>query len=106
MAQIGFSAAWCTEPLVLSLGKLATGQAGYYLDQAHGSLSRAQSVSSGVEDYYLGALEAAGSWDGACAGAHGLRGTVGSEELMRVLAGEHPVTGEPLGRVVPNRRPA
>lgn len=36
---------------MLSIGKLATGQAGYYLDQAHGSLSRTQAVSSGVEDY-------------------------------------------------------
>src|SRR5215210_6738678 len=65
MAQIGFSAAWCTESIVLSLGKLATGQAGYYLDQAHGSLSRAQSVASGVEDYYLGGPEADGLWMGS-----------------------------------------
>jgi conjugative relaxase-like TrwC/TraI family protein len=62
-------------------------------------------VSSGVEDYYLGGPEAAGSWEGAGSRALGLHGTVSAEELMRVLAGEHPVTGEPLGRVLPNRRP-
>src|SRR5215210_685525 len=105
MAQIGFSAAWCTESIVLSLGKLATGQAGYYLDQAHGSLTRTQSVASGVEDYYLGGPEADGLWMGAGAEALGLRGAVGSEPLLRVLAGEHPATGAPLGRVLAARRP-
>src|SRR5215208_211664 len=90
MAQIGFSAAWCTESIVLSLGKLATGQAGYYLDQAHGSLTRAQSVASGVEDYYLGGPEADGLWMGAGAAALGLGGTVGSEPLLRVLAARRP----------------
>ena len=49
---------------MLSLGKLATGQARYYLDQAHGSLTRAQSVASGVEDYYLAGPEADGLWMG------------------------------------------
>src|SRR5829696_6463939 len=93
------------EPIVLSLGKLATGQAGYYLDQAHGSLSRAQSVASGVEDYYLGGPEHDGLWLGAGAAALGLRGAVGSEPLLRVLAGEHPATGAPLGRVLAERRP-
>src|SRR5215210_244632 len=105
MAQIGFSAAWCTESIVLSLGKLATGQAGYYLDQAHGSLTRTQSVTSGVEDYYLGGPEAAGEWMGAGAAALGLKGQVGGAALNRVLAGEHPATGAPLGRVLSARRP-
>src|SRR3712207_5108305 len=42
-----------------------------------------------------------------CAGAAalGLQGTVASEPLLRVLAGEHPATGEPLGRVLAARRP-
>src|SRR5215213_9200009 len=93
------------ESIVLSLGKLATGQAGYYLDQAHGSLSRTQSVTSGVEDYYLGGPEADGLWLGAGAAALGLRGAVGSEPLLRVLAGEHPGSGAPLGRVLSARRP-
>ena len=39
---------------MLSIGKLAVGQAGYYLEQAQGSVTRAGAVSSGVEDYYLG----------------------------------------------------
>ena len=70
---------------MLSLGKLATGQAGYYLDQAYGSLSHTQSVSSGVEDYYLGGPEADGPWVGAGAAALGLRGTVSVEPFNRVL---------------------
>ena len=90
---------------MLSLDKLATGQARYYLDQAHGSLTRAQSVASGVEDYYLAGPEADGLWMGAGAAALGLQGTVASEPLLRVLAGEHPATGEPLGRVLAARRP-
>ena len=39
---------------MLSIGKLAVGQADYYLEQAQGSVTRAGAVSSGVEDYYLG----------------------------------------------------
>src|SRR3954454_22144560 len=89
---------------MLSLGKLATGQAGYYLDQAQGSLSRMRSVSSGVEDYYLGGPEPAGEWMGAGAVALVLKGQVGDVALNCVLAGEHPVTGEPLGRVLAARR--
>src|SRR5687767_9211983 len=90
---------------MLSLGKLATGQAGYYLDQADGSVSHVGSVSSGVEDYYLGGPEPYGRWVGAGAATLGLRGKVSGELLNRVLAGEHPATGEPLGRVLPARRP-
>ena len=75
---------------MLSIGKLATGQAEYYLEQAHGSVTRAAAVSSGVEDYYLGGPEADGIWAGAGAAALGLRGTVGARELDRVLNGEHP----------------
>jgi conjugative relaxase-like TrwC/TraI family protein len=90
---------------MLSIGKLATGQAEYYLEQAHGSVTRAAAVSSGVEDYYLGGPEADGIWAGAGAAALGLRGTVGARELDRVLIGEHPATGEPLGRVLKARVP-
>src|SRR5215218_7866846 len=93
------------EPIVLSLGKLAAGQAGYYLDQAQGTTTRAQAVASGVEDYYLGGHEAKGRWAGAGAAALGLRGEVAHEPLLRVLAGEHPATGDPLGRVLASRRP-
>jgi conjugative relaxase-like TrwC/TraI family protein len=90
---------------MLSLGKLATGQADYYLEQAHGSLSRAQAVSSGVEDYYLGGPEAPGVWAGAGAAALRLSGGVEGVQLACVLAGEHPATGAPLGRVLAARRP-
>ena len=90
---------------MLSIGKLATGQAEYYLEQAHGSVTRAAAVRSGVEDYYLGGPEADGIWAGAGAAALGLRGTVGARELDRVLNGEHPATGEPLGRVLKARVP-
>jgi len=39
---------------MLSIGKLATGQADYYLEQAAGRIERATSVASGAEDNYLG----------------------------------------------------
>jgi hypothetical protein len=45
---------------VLSIGKLAAGQARYYLDQTGGRIDRASSVASGVEDYYVGGAEAPG----------------------------------------------
>lgn len=90
---------------MLSIGKLAAGQADYYLEQAHGSVTRAGAVSSGVEDYYLGGPEASGTWDGAGAAALGLSGSVSGTQLERVLAGEHAVSGEPLGRVLPRRVP-
>jgi conjugative relaxase-like TrwC/TraI family protein len=90
---------------VLSIGKLATGQADYYLEQAHGAVTRATAVSSGVEDYYLGGPEASGEWVGAGGAALGLRGPVNATELDRVLSGQHPATGEALGRVLSARVP-
>ena len=93
------------ETLLLSLGKLATGQARYYLEQANGSLTRTAAVSSGVEDYYLGGPEAVGVWTCAGAAALGLKGEVDATALNRVLSGEHPATGAPLGRVLTARRP-
>ena len=90
---------------MLSIGKLATRQAEYYLEQAQEPVTRAKAVSSGVEDYYLAGPEAAGRWLGAGAAALGLRGTVEAEELERVLSGEHPGSGEALGRVLSARVP-
>src|SRR4051794_21729550 len=90
---------------MLSIGKLAAGQAGYYLEQAHGSVTRAGAVRTGVEDYYLGAPEAAGEWVGDGGSALGLGGAVDATRLDRVLAGEHPTTGDPLGRAVAGRVP-
>jgi hypothetical protein len=103
IARLGGSAAWCSD--VLSIGKLAVGQAGYYLEQAHGSVSRAGALHSGVEDYYLGGPEAAGVWVGGGGRALGLVGNVDAVRLDRVLAGEHPSSGVPLGRVVDGRVP-
>ena len=90
---------------MLSIGKLAVGQADYYLEQAQGAVTRAGSVRSGVEDYYLGGPEAAGAWIGDGAPALGFVGVVDAARLDRVLAGEHPASGEPLGRVVRGRVP-
>jgi hypothetical protein len=36
---------------VLSIGKLATGQANYYLQQVERRIDRTTSVATGVEDY-------------------------------------------------------
>jgi conjugative relaxase-like TrwC/TraI family protein len=90
---------------VLSIGKLAVGQADYYLEQAQGSVTRARAVSSGVEDYYLRGPEAPGQWVGSGISAVGLIGTVDALRLDRVLGGCAPASGEPLGRVVPRRVP-
>ena len=90
---------------MLSIGKLAVGQADYYLEQAQGSVTRAGAVSSGVEDYYLSGAEAPGVWVGDGVRALGLGGTVDALRLDRVLSGCAPASGEPLGRVVPRRVP-
>ena len=90
---------------MLSIGKLAVGQADYYLAQAQGSVTRAGAVASGVEDYYLGGGEAAGVWVGDGVRALGLGGTVDALRLDRVLSGCAPGSGELLGRAVPRRVP-
>jgi conjugative relaxase-like TrwC/TraI family protein len=75
---------------VLSIGKLAAGPGAgrYYVDQ----------VASGREDYYAGEGEAPGRWTGAGSRALGLRGRVGDEELVRLLSGRDPRSGDLLGR--------
>src|SRR5687767_15114588 len=90
---------------MLSIGKLGTGQQGYYLEQAQGSVTRVGAVSSGIEDYYLTGPEAPGIWVGSGAPALSLQGTVRAEPLDRVLAGQHPSSGEQLGRVLKDRVP-
>ena len=85
---------------MLSIGKLATGQADYYLQQAEGRVDRTTSVASGVEDYYTGGPEAAGEWLGRGAASLGLSGRVGDRKLRAVPEGLHPkdrlrATGEP-----------
>ena len=78
---------------MLSIGKLAAGQAKYYLDQAEGRVDVVESVGEGVEDYYLTPTEARGRWIGSEAGELGLTGSVGGEQLRRVLAGLDPRDG-------------
>jgi conjugative relaxase-like TrwC/TraI family protein/excisionase family DNA binding protein len=81
---------------VLSIGKLAAGQAKYYLEQAQGRVDAIQSVASGAEDYYTHASEARGVWLGRGAATLELCGVVGANELRSLLEGVHPRTGEPL----------
>ena len=90
---------------MLSIGKIAVGHADYYLEQAHGPVTRTRAVTSGVDDYYLSGPEPAGEWIGDGAALLSLRGQVDGEELQRVLAGEHPANGVPLGRKASARVP-
>ena len=66
---------------MLSIGKLAKGQEGYYLD----------AVARGVEDYYLEG-EAPGRWLGAGTALLGLAGEVDADALAAVLDGRDPTT--------------
>src|SRR3954452_15045705 len=84
------------EMTMLSIGKLAAGQAKYYLDQAQVRVDVVQSVGSGVEDYYVGPGEARGRWIGVAAGELGLRGEVDADGLRRVLEGLDPQNGMEL----------
>src|SRR3954465_2522713 len=81
---------------VLSIGKLAAGQAKYYLDQAEVRVDVVQSVGGGVEDYYVGPGEARGRWIGAAARELGLGGKVEADALRRVLEGLDPRDGSEL----------
>ncbi|MGB5381026.1 MAG: MobF family relaxase [Acidimicrobiia bacterium] len=50
------------------------------------------------EDYYLRGGLATGVWRGSGATDQNLGGTVSAEGLVRLFGGEHPATGEQLGR--------
>lgn len=50
------------------------------------------------EDYYLRGGTASGRWHGSSAGELGMQGTVSAEGLVRLFDGQHPATGEQLGR--------
>ena len=67
---------------------MAKGQEDYYL----------QTVAKGVEDYYLGSGEAPGRWLGKGAAELQLQGQVFDQDLIRVMGGLDPATGERLGR--------
>jgi conjugative relaxase-like TrwC/TraI family protein len=75
---------------VLSIGKLAAGQAKYYLNQAEARVDVVASVGDGIEDYYVGGLEARGEWLGRAAVELGLVGPVDGNALRPLLAGFDP----------------
>ena len=91
---------------MLSLAKLRGGTgATYWLEQAQGRVTHADSVSSGVEDYYLAGPEAAGQWIGGGVAGLELGGEVEEVALTRLLDRQHPHTGEALPRPRRGRPP-
>jgi conjugative relaxase-like TrwC/TraI family protein len=72
---------------MLSIGKMGAGQEGYYLGK----------VAEGAEDYYSGEGEAEGYWLGDAAEDLGLQGKVDPDQLVGMLTGNNPASGEPLG---------
>ena len=80
---------------MLSIGKITLAGEGYYLD----------AVADGVDEYYRGVGEAPGRWLGSASHDLGLGGEVEPSDLRAVWAGEHPGTGDRLGRF-PNREVA
>ncbi len=54
------------------------------------------SVADGVEDYFMGAGEAPGVWQGRWSGELGLEGVVEAEALRALIEGRDPRTGEDL----------
>jgi conjugative relaxase-like TrwC/TraI family protein len=72
---------------MLSIGKLGRGQERYYLDK----------VAEGAEDYYSGEGEGEGYWLGDAARDLGLQGKVEPSQLVAMLTGEDPASGEALG---------
>src|SRR5919201_3683175 len=81
---------------MLSIGKLAAGQAKYYLEQAEGRVDVVDSVGEGAEEYYVGGSEARGEWVGGASAELGRGGPVEPSQLRRVLAGLHPAGEVPL----------
>jgi conjugative relaxase-like TrwC/TraI family protein len=72
--------------VVLSIGKLATGQERYYEQQ----------VAQGLDDYFTGRGESPGRWLGRGAAELGLRGTVEDGELSVLMGGRDPRAGRTL----------
>jgi conjugative relaxase-like TrwC/TraI family protein len=81
---------------MLSVGKLGAGQHSYYLGK----------VAEGAEDYYSGEGEAEGYWLGDSAEDLGLQGKVDADQLVAMLTGNDPASGDPLGlKTAPGREP-
>lgn len=74
---------------MLSIGKLGKGQERYYLEK----------VAEGAEDYYSGEGEEPGQWLGDAAAELGLSGEIEPDQLVAMLTGMNPATGEPLGLI-------
>ena len=65
-----------------------------------------EKVAEGAEDYYSGEGEAEGYWLGEATRLLGLEGKVEPDQLVAMLSGRHPLTGEPLGlKSAPGREP-
>ncbi|HEV7400373.1 MAG TPA: MobF family relaxase [Solirubrobacterales bacterium] len=56
-----------------------------------------EKVAEGAEDYYSGEGEEAGQWLGDAAAELGLSGEIEPDQLVAMLTGMNPATGEPLG---------
>ena len=87
------SARRLTRQRMLSIGKLANGQANYYLDLAGERVDRGSRVATGVEDYYVGGAEPPGRWTGGMASEIGLAGEVKAEALKDLLDERAPQDG-------------
>jgi conjugative relaxase-like TrwC/TraI family protein len=72
---------------VLSIGKLVAGAEDYYLNM----------VAAGREEYYTGAGESPGTWQGSGTAVLGLAGEVTGDDLRAMLAGISPSSGSELG---------
>ena len=90
---------------MLSIGKLAVGQADYYLEQAHGPTTRTRAVSSGVEDYYLGGPEPAGEWIGAARRCSACAARSTATSCIACSPASTRRAGVPLGRWTASRVP-
>ncbi|MGH9211707.1 MAG: MobF family relaxase [Acidimicrobiales bacterium] len=71
---------------MLTIAKLGIGQQNYYLSK----------VASGIEDYYSGRGEVAGTWNGRGASRLGLAGRVRAGQLAKLMDGLDPLTGDRL----------
>ncbi len=95
-----------TRQRMLSIGKLANGQANYYLDLAGERVDRGSSVATGVEDYYVGGAEPPGRWTGDLANEVGLEGEVKAETLKKLLEEPAPPDGFDQPPIIERRAPA